>query len=440
MSDAFLQNLIPSSNRIEVAFARGLGKKSALLESLYSTGFVGAFLVNRKNIQADVDTGGWVQQAGEYLRDEFLANREKYRSQFLSDIAGRLKAAEFDGCYMNHVPAITLWLENGKLSVRPFSCDQGYGSCVDASLSELLTAILGIRIVVLKKREVWKHPAAWWAYSLRGYCSDGWNAWGAATAITKLGVAFRMLYELTKDYDLRDDDENEQLVARTWCRNGPPEELRQFTKANHPIDPTKVVEFDGGLKELVQAFANHGVLHFSGTRVSGGSRPMTPGNVGPHQMPAYGCDGSEEIRRHLKDKCKVTLADDDVAVHCGNTWGQNTGEWSGECADQYWPPHWGPKTPGSWICSGKWFMSSLSQDMVYLPEAFPGFAGEPLPPPVTENPPLTGTLFAEKTETTIAIRGGLRLNVPAGTSGLFDYIVVPSDQPGEYKPIQKPVI
>lgn len=434
-----LRDLIPSSNRIEAAFAsRNGGQRCRVLEASYAGGFVGSFLVNRSNIQASMETEGWVRRAGEYLRDEFLAEREKDRTRFLSDISGSLQAADLGGCYMNHKAALTLWLENGKLSVMPFSCEQGYGSCVDASLSELLTAILGIRIVVLKKAETWKHPAAWWAYSLRGYCSDGWNAWGAASAIAKLGVAFRMLYELSKSYDLRDDDANEQLVARTWCRSGPPEELRSLTKREHPIDPSKIVEFDGGIEELCTVFANLGVLHFSGTRVSGGPKPMTPGRVGPHQMPAYGCDGSEEIRRHLRDKCGVSLADDDVAVHCGNTWGERTGQWSGECADQYWPPHWGPKTPGSWICSGKWFLRELSQDMVYFPEAFPGFPGSPLPPS-PNTPAITGAIYADPLPSgLIAIRGEMELDLPAGLSaGKHKYIVMP-DGAGRYKPVPKP--
>jgi hypothetical protein len=429
----YLRNLIPGTNRIEANQARGTGRKSSFLATCYSDGgFVGSFMPRGRADVPGSSDGGWAQDAGDYLRDEWTAEAEG--PKFLSDVLSSLPNAADGGCHMSHVAAYEAWAAAGKVGVEPFTCEQDYGSCVDASLSELLTAMLGLRIEA-GKPEKWVTSAAWYAYALRGYCSDGWNAWGAATALQKLGAGFRGRYDFDgqDSIDMTDDDRNEQLCARTWCRNGPPSYLRQHTTANHPVNQAAIVEFDGGLHELMTAFANRGVLHFSGTRVSGGPKPFTPGSVGPHQMPAYGCDSSEEGRKWFRDRCGVAIADNDCAVHCGNTWGTRTGQWSGECSDQYWPPHWGPKTPGSWICLGSWFMRNLSQDMVYFPDVIPGFPGTPVPPPTPVQPKLEGTLYAEQVGSIIAIRGELKLE------DKHAYIVVP-DGTGTFKPIPKPIV
>lgn len=417
-------DIIPGSNRIEAAYSRGTDSKVSLLSESYSSGFIGAFLVRRVNIEAKMLAEGWSRRVGEWLRDEWFA--EKEGPKILHDLS--LPGADIGGCYMNHQPAIDAWVKANKIGVMPFSCSQDYGSCVAASGAEILTALLGLRLAA-GKREVWKTSCSWYEYALRGYCSDGWNAWGYASAFSKLGAAFRQPYDIGGNrLDLTGDDQDERTWARQYCRNGPPQWMKEHTNEHHKPNMAAVVEFSGAIPSLVDAFAAKGVLHFSGTRISGGSKPFTPGSVGPHQMLAYGCDGSEEGRRWFKDKCGYALAADDVAVHCGNTWGEKTGQWGGECADQYWPPHWGVKTPGSWICSAKWFMRNLSQDMVYFPDAFPGFPGEPGPTPI-DQPKLSGPIYAEvNSGGGISVRGFPNLELDGRT---YEYVVVP-DGAGRY--------
>lgn len=418
-----IYDAIPTSNTLSVPFARfaATGQKAAILESSYSSGFIGAFQDTEEHPE-------WSRRVARYDRDQWRA--ETSGAKVLGDLLPQFTATGDGECHQNHRYSIEAYEAAGRIGVEPFTTAQDFGSCVDASLSELLTAILGYRIGALKKNEVWRTSAAWYAYALRGYCGDGWEAWGAASAIKKLGVGYRMAYEISDARkDQTEDDYNEYTMARSWCRSGPPADMRRITNEQSPIDDNYIVEFQGGVPELKKVFANGGVLHFSGTRNSGGPKPFTPGSVGPHQMTAYGYDDSEAGRKFFKDVVGYSLAADDVAVHCGQSWGPG---WGAECADKYWPPHWGPKTEGSWICSGKWFLKSLSADMVYFPEAFRGFQGDPLPPQPTD-PKWEGTVYAEQLPSgLIAIRGEVSCDgKPA--------IIVP-DGAGRYKPTPKPVI
>lgn len=93
-----------------------------------------------------------------------------------------------------------------------------------------------------------------------------------------------------------DGSANEKAVARTWCRSGVPDWLKQET-LKHAYEDGAITRFQGGVVELRAAIAAGGFLHTSGTRTSGGSKPCSIGSVGPHMQSAIGCDDSDEFRR-----------------------------------------------------------------------------------------------------------------------------------------------
>lgn len=433
-AEQFVLDRLPANNVLDVRSYRMASSPTAKTNALadaYSpgAGFAGVFMADKGQPGYDDQTRE-AKEIGNYFRDKFHAEAPSGHPTWLGEVAGGLRSGD-GGCRMNHRAALEVYFKSGKKGVEPFSTAQDYGSCVDASWSELVCALLGIRAADPQYREVWKSSASWYAYALRGFCSDGWNSFACATASRKIGIALRCVYELAGlSVDLTDDDRSENTMARTWCRNGPPQVMRDYTLANNPWEPGAIVEFEGSLKELKDCFASDGVLHFSGTRQSGGSKPFTPGSVGPHQLGAYGYDDSDEGRKFFQDVVGYKLDSDDFAVHCGQTWGPG---WSGECADKYWPPHWGPKTQGSWICSAKWFLKNLSLDTVLFPK-LKGVPGDPLPPTPTPSPALVGTLYGETIPSgKIAIRGELSLPI-GGTD--YRYIVVP-DGNGAYKPVPK---
>ena len=210
---ALLRELIPESNRVEVAFANGHngGTKAALLEGLYAAGFVGAFVDHE-------DQPTWARRAARYLKDDFFDNTPGTKKLF-SDVASQL--ADGDGeRHVNCRHALELWEAGGKQGPEPYSTAQDYGSCVDASCSEHETTMFGWRAAQASYREVFKFAAAWYKYANRGYCSDGWSGSGIAAVARRVGCAFRIQYHVGNvEVDFTDDDENENIVARRWCRS-----------------------------------------------------------------------------------------------------------------------------------------------------------------------------------------------------------------------------
>ncbi len=412
--------LIPESNRLEASYAARGPQRLGLLESSYGSGFVGAF-------GDSDDHPEWARRANRWLRAEF--HHDTDGEHFFSDVVGELTATGDGECHMDSRHALEAWQSGGKQGVEPYNTQQDYGSCVDASHAEMTTALLGYRAAKMSVNERYAHPAAWYLYAARGYCSDGWDGWGIATQAKRLGVAFRIAYDLGgKTVDFTDDDRNERIVARDWCRSGPPSWLVEHTKTNHAWDATAITEFgDGGLPELKKLFAAGGCLHFSGTRTSGSSKPFVWGSVGPHMMTAYGYDDSEAYRKFCRDTIGVPARDNDFPIQCGQTWGAG---WRGECADQYWPSWWGPKPQGAWVCWASEFRQKLSLDMAYLPrvKGFPGNGPQPTP----DLPQIDGKLYAERIANgAIAIRGELKTKDGS-------YIAVP-DGSGAYRVIPKPI-
>lgn len=426
MSD-FLRELIPDSNRIEAAFASGgnPGHKAGLLEANYGAGFVGSF----KDID---DCPNWARRAARYMRDDFFDNTPG-RKKLFSDVASML--ADGDGeRHVNCRHALELWEAGGRQGPEPYSTDQNYGSCVDASKSEDETTMFGWRAAQPQFREVFKVAAAWYKYANRGYCSDGWGGSGIAAVGRRVGCAFRMKYTVgSVDVDFTDDDENENIVARKWCRSGIPADLAEYTQKHHGYEDGAITAYNGdhvGLKKVMKA---GGTLHAGGVRTSGGSKPFTTGRTGPHMQSTVGYDDTEECRQWFKDQHGITWAAGDFPLINHQTWGRG---WRGECADQYWPTHlWGPKPQGAWVCSAKWWLADVEYAWLPWAKGFPGIGPGPAPQPTI--PLLTGSLYAEQVSPSlIAVRGELQL--PADLGG-HSYIIVP-DGHGKYFPVAKPKV
>jgi hypothetical protein len=356
------------------------------------------------------------------------------RLKLFSDVIPLLASDGAGETHINCRHALELWDGTG---TRPYATAQDFGSCVDASCSEHETTLFGWRAahpealqVRGDKPEVFKYSAAWYKYANRGYCSDGWTGSGIATVARRVGAAFRINYELSGNTaDFRDDDANERIVARQWCRSGIPDWLREYTVANHSYADGAITRFEGGISEIRRLCANGGVLHTSGTRTSGGSKPFTIGSTGPHMQSLVGMDDSDQFRQFCRDKLNVSPRDNDFPVVMHQTWGSG---WRGECADEYWPDWWGPKPQGAWVWWASDIADRLSIDYAWLPW-IKGFASEG-PTPPTPGPNIGGDIYAEQVADRIAIRGELEVQ---GTR----YIVVPKPLvSGVYHVIQKPVV
>jgi len=429
MTNAFLANLIPDSNRIEVAFANRAAATS-LLEGLYaeSSGFVGVF----------IDEDGqpsWARRAARYLADEFMHDTPG-RIKLFGDVLSTIGDDGAGQCLPNWRYALDAWIAGGRQGVEPYTAQQDYGSCVDASCGEHETVLTGYRAAKMPEvNEEWRLSSAWYKYADRDYCSDGWNGSGIATVAKRVGMAFRTKYEIgSNSVDFTDDDANERTVARTWCRSGIPAWLKEHTSKNHAYEDGAITQFDGGVKELRAMFAAGGVIHTSGTRTSGGSKPFTLGRVGPHMQSGIGCDDSDEFRKFCKDVIGVSPRANDFPVVMNQTWGSG---WRGECADKYWPSWWGPKPQGAWVWWASDVINLLSCDYAWLPRVKGFQRTTPLPPtpdPTKRAPVLVGHLRAEPLPHGIAVRGEISLTQADRT---WYYIAVPTGD-GLYALEEKP--
>lgn len=417
-----IADLIPSSNILSVPAFTGLLKTNALEAAYSQSSFVGCFMDRD-------DQPTWARRVARWHRDEFRHDTPG-KTKLFSDV----KLADDAGkCHMNFRYALEAWAASGQIGVKPYSTAQDYGSCVDASASEHMTALLGWRAACPEFGEVYKLPAAWYWYADRGYCSDGWDGWSCATVALRRGVAFRQPYQSGNNKaDFTDDDTNEQIVARSWCRSGIPSWMAELTKP-FAFEDGAITEFDGDVSALCSLFAAGGILHTGGTRTSGGSKPFTVGSVGPHMQSAMGCDDSDEFRKFCKDVIGVKPRTNDFPVVFSQTWGPG---WSGECANKYWPSWWGPKNEGAWVFWASDVLRYFNGDMfAWLPrvKGFPADNPVPPTPQPSGHPPITGSQYLDGT----AIRGTLTLDVPVGCSGRFRYVSVPG-VPGQYRLAPKP--
>lgn len=387
MTDTFLQRLIPADNVIEVALTRATREAASnVIQAAYAegSGFIGCFI--DQDGQPD-----WARRAARYLDDQWRFEGSG-KTKLFGDVLPSIADDGAGKVLVNFRHALDAWLAGGQKGVEPYTAQQDYGSCVDASVGEHESALFGWRAVHPEFGEAWKYSSAWYKYAERGYCSDGWNGSGAATAAYKVGCAFRIPYSIGgNSVDFTDDDQNEKIVARTWCRSGVPDWLKAHTLANHAYEDGAITRFQGGVKELRALFAAGGVIHTSGTRTSGGSKPFTIGSVGPHMQSGVGCDDSEEFRRFCKDVIGTTTRSNDFPVIMNQTWTTTTGQWKGECADKYWPEWWGRKPAGAWVWWASDVLNRLSCDYAWLPRV-KGFPGTPPVPPQPTLPRIDGAL------------------------------------------------
>lgn len=424
----YLQKLIPASNTLDASFASNRLLGGRLVESSYDAGFIGAFNDTDEMPQ-------WARNAARYIDDEFLRDTPGNKKRF-EDVETLL--ADGDGeCHMPFRHALEMWDKSGKRTVTPYSTSQVFGSCVDASAAEGCTGLVAYRAAQAGYQEDYIHPVAWYWYADRGYCSDGWTGSGVAARALRHGLAFRTKYEFGSGVDFTDDDRNERIVAREWCRSGIPGWLHDHTIAKHPFEDGAITKFGSqnrseGMSKLKKAFKAGGFVHHSGTRTSGGNKPFSIGSTGAHMQTAHGYDDSEEFRKFCQDVLRITPRADDFPVVSHQTWGSG---WRGETADQYWPSWWGPKPQGAWVWWASDLLSRISCDYIWLPwcKGFPAVNPVPPTPPVVQVPKLEARLYAEQVGSVIAIRGDLVLE------GKHEYIVVP-DGAGAYRTIPKPVV
>lgn len=416
-----IASLIPSSNVLSLPSFRGKALKASTLEAAYGTdgGFVGAFL--DRDGQPD-----WARKIAAYHRDEFRTGSPGRVKRF-GDV--KMAAAGEGECFVSCRHALELWEAGGRAGLKPFAREQDYGSCVGMSWAEHMTSIFGWRAARPEFGEVFKVPCSCYPYSGRGYCSDGWDGWSCMTVSRKFGAAFQMPYELAGGkVDLTGDDGDEQMMARTWCRSGPPQWFVTISQTGHPFEDGAITEFDGDLAGLRTLLAAGGALQTGGTTTSGGPKPFTYGPVGPHMQSVIGGDDSDQFRKFCVDTLGIKARESDFPCVFSQTWGPG---WRGECADQYWPAWWGPKPEGAWLMWASDVLRHFRGDMfAYLPRV-KGFAGATPPqPPASQHPPIAGELYVDGT----AIRGTLVLSLP---NGEFRYIAAPAG--GErYKLVPKP--
>ncbi len=404
MTNAFLSQLIPADNRIEVALSRASAFVATdILQAAYKpdSGFVGCFL-------DEEGQPSWARRAARYLDDEF---DETGGTLLFGDVLSSLADDGAGKCLVNFRHALDLWKAGGSQGPKPFSQRQNYGSCVDASVGSHECSLFGWRVAQGTFGEAYKYSSGWLKYAERGYCSDGWNGAGAATAAKKVGCAFRRQYTLAGlSVNFVDNDVKERTVAREWCRSGVPAWMKTET-LKHAYEDGAITRFQGGVKELRAVFAAGGIVHTSGTRTSGGSKPFTIGSVGPHMQSGIGCDDSDEFRKFCRDVIGVQPRANDFPVIMDQTWGSG---WKGECAAQYWPAWWGEKPEGAWVWWASDVLSRLSCDFVWLPRV-KGFPGDgPQPPPLpTDRPRIEGLLRVNGTVISGIVEAAT--DIPKGT-------------------------
>jgi len=395
-----LANLIPDDNVADMRLFGdvGNGGGNIMADVVYSpsSNFIGTFI-------DDDESPSWARISARYLDDEFLHDTPG-RIKYFGDVLPQLENDGAGECWPVFAAGFAAWERANQPCPPPYARDQDRGSCVAMSAAEHMAALLGWRIIHGGFDEVYKFdPSCLW-YAGRGYCSDGWNGGGCASIALRTGAVFRTIYGSgSNSVDLRDEDGDEQVAARTWCRTGIKSWLSDISSKAHPFEDGAITRWQGGMKELRALFAAGGVIHTSGRRTSGGSKPFTIGSVGPHMQSGVGCDDSDDFRRFCQDVIGVQPRDDDFPVVMNQTWSTELGQWRGECAPQYWPEWWGRQPAGAWVWWASDVLSRLSCDYAWLPRVKGFLSDSPLPP--TPTPNLTGEMYAEQVGDIIAIRG-----------------------------------
>jgi len=389
-----LAHEIPYWNQLTLGRIRG-ELRTMGLENAYDHhgGVIGVFL-------DDEDEPSWAREIARYDLRQFRAETP-HRAKRFGDVEPHLASGEGE-FHVNSADAARLWSEdeNSEEDI-PFRRAQNYGSCVDASLAEGITGMLGWRAARPEYREKWLSPAGWYEGANRGYTADGQSLAQAALIYSQIGYALMVEYrgDGSQVADLNGDDNNEWLVWRKWTKDGGiPEWMEEITAERHPFHDGAITEFEGGLRELRKVLAAGGFLQTGGTYTSGGpGDPISPvGRVGSHAQVCCGYDDSDQFRAWYKDRGgKLRNGDFPIVMH--QTWGDR---WSGWCPPENWPEWWGIRPSGAWC----WWASDLLRylgagSFAYLPylKGVPDEIPVPPPPPPPPPPPVgyptvTGTI------------------------------------------------
>lgn len=398
-----LAHRMPANNQFNV---RLLGEeKSPVLESLYAEGFIGCFDAP-ENTQS-------VKSIADYdKREFFLDTPGKHR---WSEIHDSLDSLEGDGCHVHTKDAFDAWERDGIGGPDwLFGIFQDSGCCVDASNVEMKAGLLGYRAMRPQYAEIMKYLPAFWTYAWRGHCGGGWTMGACATKNKLHGWAPAKQYGSGRNsIDFDDENESERLVTSAWCRSGPPSWMYDEVTSTHVWNDSAITYFDGGLDGLKRLFENGGQFHHGGNSTSSSGRPNTWRRIGGHAQTAFGGDWSDATIGFFADKGFRLNASGDFWVANHQTWG---GSWSGSTSENYWPPQWGPKPQGAWVCAASDLLKRVD-GYAYLPDLV-GVKGDGPQPQPNDHPAIVNTL---RTDTGDVIRGDLLL-----TCGDEDYAYIVS--------------
>lgn len=405
---------MPLLSPIRNSRLRRSAKRTVWLEEQYDNEHnVGCFLPSHGG-----EEGAYAEREMEKFRDS--AGKDAY---LFTDIVDSLEPQNEFG----HIASIATFItyeRDCKGPDKPFSIFQDSGICVDASNVEMKTGLLATRAFFPQFGEILKYLPAFYQYAERGYCGGGWYMGACASKNLEFGWCPAMQIDidgLRLDFD--EEDESEYAVTKSWCRSGIPEELAKWTKENFYWEPGAITQFAGRLDALKMLFRNYGQLHHGSNWTSRSSTPNNLKRIGGHAQTAFGGMWDEETIKFFWDKgIKYENGDFPVANH--QTWGAG---WSGECSDRYWPPHWGPKPEGAWICRASQILDYFSSSAYsYLPK-LKGFEGD-----VTPTPKQFPSVEGELRVTDRIIKGDITFDgkwdytcTPVGNN---DFILVPKGE------------
>lgn len=348
----------PESNLLENYFEFGT-KRGAIsqqvahgLERAYTNGFSGCFCASESALMP-------VIESSKELRDQFfsVARFPDFNAEY-SKIAGTGESLE-RALFFNYV---------FRCYSDAFRYYQDYGSCTYASLgSKGIPQILSYQKIALESEVSIEYPVSLVWYSTRGYCADGSYLHQAAIDFETKGVPFRKKYS---QIDLTEEDYDEYVGARLWCRSGPPSWFLNEVKNQGRIGTVSYVEYPTW-EQVRDILANGGILHTgSNATAKSSGDPVSTGtqSIGGHAQVLGGYDNSEEFRDYYKEKTGKVI-NEPVLI-----WHQTWGNWNNVTN---WPTFWGKKPQGAFVLTYSAAKKMLGECYVYYPNAT-GFTPNPI--------------------------------------------------------------
>lgn len=302
------------------------------------------------------DQPTWAREIARYHADEFRDNAAI--KLFSTGFPGRFAGGGAGKRAIN-------WNYALKYDQDAYKGAQITGNCVWASFGwELMTCMLGYRLLKLKAQEQWRARGATAYYCFRGHCGQGANMSRCASVYEQNGFLTMSQYCGGK-YDFTDFTRDQQY-GMEWCRAGAPDDLVAETR-KHTIG--KVASFDGDAQAAMDILYVGGCLHTGSTSTAAkNGDPVSSGaGVGPHAQTCYGYDDTEEFRTWYAQRTGKRLTE--PVFMFGQTWG-DTGY-----VQKNWPTElWGRMTPGIFVLpqSAAWRLIG-SDTFAYWPD-FTGFA------------------------------------------------------------------